>query len=441
MKRNIICFFVLMLLITIVIPVTAITMDNSSNTIREVNIYKELKSENVFIKTIGKLNFDILDQQQTYDSGWSWGVIGPTAEFAQSFKPTLSTLTKVQLLLLKQGNPTGLTIAIRSSLTGGDLTSIYVLGSNIVSSTHWHEFNFADIGVIPGQTYYIVWHPEGEDNSNNFFWRMGNGNPYSNGNAWIYLGMGWEVFDPPEVPDPDFCFKTYGVGGTDNPPVVVIESPADGTTTSNPTLTVTGYASDDIGVASFGRKHEWTGDMQITSGTLPTPYPTYYAFSEVFDLELGWNRITIFVSDSSGQHGEDQIEVYYVTNQAPNKPITPSGPNSGKAGNSYTYSTSTTDPDGDQIYYQWDWGHEISPWDGPYNSGDPVSKSHIFPSQGSYIIKVKAKDTSNEESVWSDPLSVSMPKNKPINNLIIGLQYRFQNIINIFFNFLNNQKR
>ena len=140
----------------------------------------------------------------------------------------------------------------------------------------------------------------------------------------------------------------------------------------------------------------------------------------MFDLQLGWNRITIFVSDSSGQPGEDQIEVYLVTNQAPLKPSTPSGPNSGKPGNSYTYSTSTTDPDGDQLYYQWNWGHEISPWEGPYNSGDQVTTSHIFPSEGSYIIKVKAKDTSNEESIWSDPLSITMPKSKIYNTRFIN---------------------
>jgi hypothetical protein len=44
--------------------------------------------------------------------------------------------------------------------------------------------------------------------------------------------------------------------------------------------------------------------------------------------------------------------------------------------------------------------------------------------QGSYSIKAKAKDDPNgdgdlsdgTESVWSDPLSVSMPKNKPYIN-------------------------
>jgi len=45
--------------------------------------------------------------------------------------------------------------------------------------------------------------------------------------------------------------------------------------------------------------------------------------------------------------------------------------------------------------------------------------SHIWANQGSYSVKVKAKDIHDEESVWSDPLSISMPKNKAINPLLL----------------------
>jgi PKD domain-containing protein len=112
-------------------------------------------------------------------------------------------------------------------------------------------------------------------------------------------------------------------------------------------------------------------------------------------------------------------------NQPPNKPSTPSGPTSGKAGTSYTYSTLTTDPEGDQMYYKWDWGDEVSDWDGPYNSGDLVTQSHIWSNQGTYAVKVKAKDTSDVESVWSDPLPISMPKNKQHIPLGIILAFGF----------------
>ncbi|GAG22019.1 unnamed protein product, partial [marine sediment metagenome] len=96
----------------------------------------------------------------------------------------------------------------------------------------------------------------------------------------------------------------------------------------------------------------------------------------------------------------------------PLKPDKPTGPNSGKIGREYSYHTITTDPDGDQLFYQWDWGDDsFSQWIGPYNSGEEISASHSW-SEGSYNIKVKSKDIHNEESNWSDPLPISMPKNK-----------------------------
>jgi hypothetical protein len=114
-------------------------------------------------------------------------------------------------------------------------------------------------------------------------------------------------------------------------------------------------------------------------------------------------------------------------NQRPNKPSKPSGPSSGNANVEYVYTTSTIDPDGGQIFYMWDWGDGgYSQWLGPYNSGEECSVSHMWSSRGNYEIKVKAKDTSNAESEWSDPLPVSMPKN---GNSLEKLRF-FSDILN-----------
>jgi len=78
---------------------------------------------------------------------------------------------------------------------------------------------------------------------------------------------------------------------------------------------------------------------------------------------------------------------------------------------SYTYTSSAIDPEGDEIYLMFDWGDGTnSGWIGPYNSGDTVTASHVWSIQGSYAIKAKAKDEHDVESVWSDPLPISMPK-------------------------------
>lgn len=117
----------------------------------------------------------------------------------------------------------------------------------------------------------------------------------------------------------------------------------------------------------------------------------------------------------------------------PNKPSKPSGQTNGKAGILYTYTTNTTDPDGDQVYYKWDWGDgSYSDWLGPYNSGIEASASQAW-AKGSYNIKVKAKDIHGAESDWSDPLNIKMPKNKAINTLFISfLQNFLQSHLNIF---------
>jgi hypothetical protein len=107
-------------------------------------------------------------------------------------------------------------------------------------------------------------------------------------------------------------------------------------------------------------------------------------------------------------------------NRPPDKPSKPSGPTSGRVGTSYSYSSSTIDPDGDQIYYLFDWGDgTTSGWKGPYNSGDLATESHVWHAPGTYSIKVKAKDVHGEESVWSDVLGISMPKNKHLGNPLL----------------------
>jgi len=203
--------------------------------IQEVVSNNDLKSVTLNI-------IDQIDQQQTVDSGVSWS-ISENGYYAQSFTPTLGQLTRVELKLYKQGNPDGLRISIRSSLTGSDLTSKYLSGSSISTSVAWHEFNFPDITVTTGNTYYIVWDPVGvPDFNNNFFWRVGTVNPYISGSAWIYLGSIWELHNPIESPNPDFCFKTYGISGGGNNP------PNKPTTPSGPT---TGNVGDSLHYESY----------------------------------------------------------------------------------------------------------------------------------------------------------------------------------------------
>lgn len=110
-------------------------------------------------------------------------------------------------------------------------------------------------------------------------------------------------------------------------------------------------------------------------------------------------------------------------NHPPEKPAKPSGSVNGKAGIVYTYTSGTTDPEQNQVYYLFDWGDDTnSEWVGPCNSGDERSATHSWSEQGSYEVRVKAKDTNDVESEWSDPLSISMPKNKADDLFLIFIE-------------------
>ena len=103
-------------------------------------------------------------------------------------------------------------------------------------------------------------------------------------------------------------------------------------------------------------------------------------------------------------------------NNPPEKPNTPEGPNTGKTGISYSYSSSTTDSNGEPIFYMFDWDDgTLNEWIGPYDSGQTITTSHTWRNKGSYAVKVKAKDIYGGESFWSDPLTISMPRSNIIN--------------------------
>ncbi len=104
----------------------------------------------------------------------------------------------------------------------------------------------------------------------------------------------------------------------------------------------------------------------------------------------------------------------------PGKPIKPSGIKWIKVDKFYKFSSSAIDPDYDQIYLLFDWGDgKSSGWLGPYNSGEKVNAYHKWTEKGTFQIRVKAKDTNGSKSIWSDPLTITMPKNKYIPNELI----------------------
>jgi hypothetical protein len=128
-----------------------------------------------------------------------------------------------------------------------------------------------------------------------------------------------------------------------------------------------------------------------------------------------------------------------VLGDPPEQPSKPIGNKIGKSGVNYTFTTMAIDPDNQQIFYKWDWGDGTeSDWLGPFESGTTTTASHTWTKKGIYSIKVKAKDTQNQESDWSQPDSINIPRNiQSINTGLLKIINHLQ-IINQSTHFIKN---
>jgi hypothetical protein len=99
----------------------------------------------------------------------------------------------------------------------------------------------------------------------------------------------------------------------------------------------------------------------------------------------------------------------WVTNLPPENPMTPNGTAIGIAGREYTFSTNASDPENEDVYYQFDWGDgNLSDWIGSYPSGATGSGSHAWYTGGVYFVRAKAMDIKGGESDWSEPHEITI---------------------------------
>jgi len=183
--------------------------------------------------------------------------------WAQSFKPSKDLLTKVKLKLGRLGNiTTDLNVIIRKNKTGKDLTAIAIPYTRISSySWEWVSFNFPDINVTPGETYYILLYTDGGDNNENFYSWAGSKNPnsYQNGDIWIQWSSGqWAMWDPPI----DSCFKTFFVESTLDPPTIT--GPSSGKPGIQYEYTFVAYDLNNLNISYYidwgdGTNSDWIG--------------------------------------------------------------------------------------------------------------------------------------------------------------------------------------
>lgn len=89
-------------------------------------------------------------------------------------------------------------------------------------------------------------------------------------------------------------------------------------------------------------------------------------------------------------------------NHPPGQPVI-HGPVAGGSEIELNFSAVSTDFEGDNLSYKWDWGDgNVTGWIGPFNANASMTINHIWLLDGAYVIKVKTKDTTDNESDWSN---------------------------------------
>jgi hypothetical protein len=164
------------------------------------------------------------------------------------------------------------------------------------------------------------------------------------------------------------------------------------------------------------RFYEAYYDNAFTLGEIWSDAYNDYLNDIIFDPEINFGEVDYKTLTEMHMFGDPTLQLR-SDSLPPEKPINLEGPKDDlKTGKKYTFTSSTIDPNDDQIYYLFDWGDgTYSLWLGPYESGAPVEANKIWDEYGEYEIRVKAKDIYGVQSDWSDPFSITILKNKAFN--------------------------
>jgi chitodextrinase len=135
-----------------------------------------------------------------------------------------------------------------------------------------------------------------------------------------------------------------------------------------------------------------------------------------------WGSSGIFVvrvqaRDEHGIVGNWSNGLTVTVHHPPNTPVAPTGPTVRIVGQYGKYFASTTDLDGDQVQYRFDWNasgsHLYSAWSVLVNSGVSVNRTHRWVSSGVFVVKVQARDQHGGVGGWSNGLTVTVQVNQP----------------------------
>jgi len=254
-------------------------------------------------------------------------------------------------------------------------------------------------------------------------WRWSHLDDNGDGVGHHYTDEGYNISDPSK--DAYHAYRTFLEGTTTSTPPEAPDGPF-GPTTGIPGFQL-GFSVNGTDPESDPMVYgwDWDGDLEVDQWTELYDSGRNVSIGHIWS-EFGIYEIRVKAKDIHGYDSiwSDPLVINITENHAPTIPDI-NGPLYGKYGVEYTYSAESTDPDGNQLYYLFDWGDgNHSDWIGPLDSGEICETNYTWKENASFEVKVKAKDIYGNESNWSEPLIVtieSIPPRieiiKPINSL------------------------
>lgn len=344
---------------------------------------------------------DILDQyQDVFDPNSAYSIYDDYI-YAQSFKPSISSLSKVELAVLCFETDGALHVTIRSSLDGPILTECSVMGSSMEWGfpCRWHEFDFPDITVTPEQTYFIQVNGQITRPGGGFGWSDPPWDPddttdyYTRGMVYTKRPDHWVTRD-----DDDFAFRTYGDDGAENqPPVADAGFPYRGTIEQSIVFDGSGSYDPDGDIVGYRWDFENDGNYDTGWSSSETASHNYGS--------VGQYTVKLEVKDNVGETDTDTESVYITENNPPNVPGIWSVPEEPVyVGNEYRFTITVSDPDGDDVYLKILRSSMADfDWIGPLQSGSSFTLQQTWETIGSQYVIFYLKD---EHELLGDPLEL-----------------------------------
>jgi hypothetical protein len=170
----------------------------------------------------------------------------------------------------------------------------------------------------------------------------------------------------------------------------------------NGTIRIDYSADDGINWTEIAPQLDNTGFYQWNTSSVPDG--THYL-------------IRVSATDEFSNIGSDTSNASFIIGNHMPVVLQISGPSAGGRGIIFNFTALAIDPDGGQIYYEWDWGDgNSSGWIGPVDSNIPLTTSHAWGNDSNYTIQVKVKDINDIESLLA------------IHNISIAPQINFSNL-------------